>query len=83
MALASPLFVWEFTARLDYVADRDGTVVVELADDGVPVRAPVQEGSGTLYLRLVGGGAELRATTTTPGLSLCVQSGAVGEVEPR
>lgn len=74
---------WEWTAEVRYVADRDGTVVVELPLRGVPVRAPVQQGSNTLYLRLIGGGDALRITTVTTGLELCVNGGAMGHIALR
>lgn len=44
------------------------------------MRAPVQEEVHTLYLRLTGGGADLRVTVETPGLRLCLGEGVAGDV---
>lgn len=78
--LSGPILSWEWTARLDYVAARDGWVTVVMATDGAPVRAPVRAGDHTLFLRITGGGPALRVTAETPDLGLCVDDGAVGDV---
>ncbi|MGY1773097.1 hypothetical protein [Blastococcus sp. SYSU D00813] len=78
VALDGPVPDAEWTARFGYVADRDGTVAVGLPA-GDPVRAPVGEGVGVLYLRLTGGGGELLVAVQTPGLRLCVGAGVVGD----
>jgi hypothetical protein len=82
VGLAQPLFDWEWTARLDYVADRAGTVTVALTS-GDTVRAEVRPGPNTLYVRLVGAGSSLTITTQTRGLGLCVRSGTVGNLAVR
>ncbi|MGY1804537.1 hypothetical protein ACI78T_14755 [Blastococcus sp. SYSU D00922] len=79
VAFGSPLFPWMWTARLDYVADRDGEVLVSMGT-GEAVPAPVRKGANTVYVRLVGDGAELRVTTRTSGLSVCVSDVQVGNI---
>ncbi|RBY85977.1 hypothetical protein [Blastococcus sp. TF02A-26] len=79
--LQGPLPASDWTARLDYTADRDGEISVALGS-GDAVRAPVRQGTGTLYLRLPGEGASLQVTTATAGLGVCVRSGLVGDVAP-
>ena len=82
VALQGPLPESDWTARLDYTADRDGEIGVALGS-GETVRAPVRQGTGTVYLRLPGEGAALQVRTLTPGLGLCVSAGLVGDVAPR
>jgi hypothetical protein len=79
VALEGALFAWVWTVQLDYVADRDGAITVSMGS-GDPVRAPVQKGRNTVYLRLVGDGAGLRISEATAGLGLCVSSGRVGNI---
>jgi hypothetical protein len=82
VALQGPLPAFDWTARLDYTADRDGEIAVALGP-GQTVRAPVRQGAGTVYLRLPGEGPTLQVTSLTPGLGACVRSGLVGVVAPR
>ncbi len=69
---------WEWTAELNYAADRDGVVVLALPS-GEAVRAEVRAGVNTLYVRLAGEGRELRMAAQTPDLVLCVGGGVVGD----
>ncbi|MGY2129241.1 hypothetical protein [Blastococcus sp. SYSU DS0617] len=82
VALQGPLPDAEWTAELRYAADRDGSLTVSLGP-GEEVRAPVRAGTGTLYLRLDGGGATLRMTTQEPDTGLCVTGGVVGSIALR
>ena len=79
VGLESGLFDWEWTVHLDYIADRDGAITVTMGS-GEPVRAPVQEGLNSVFLRLTGGGSELRIASETDGLGLCVTDGRVGDI---
>jgi hypothetical protein len=66
--------------QLDYFANRDGVLQVSLAT-GEAVLTDVQRGPNRMYLRLDGGGDELRLHTPSEGLSVCVTGGIVGLVE--
>lgn len=79
-ALTAAVMEWEWTIELDVVADRDGTLLVEM-DGRRPVRAPVSAGTHTIWLRLVGGGAVLDMTAGTPGMNLCVTGGNLGNID--
>jgi hypothetical protein len=79
--LEGSLFAWEWTLRLDYFANRDGVVQVAMST-GEGVRVPLARGPHTVFVRLVGGGDDLRLHSMTDDLSLCVVAGAVGMVEP-
>ena len=79
--LEGSLFAWEWTLRLDYFANRDGVVQVAMST-GEGVRVPLARGPHTVFVRLVGGGDDLRLHSMTDDLSLCVVSGAVGMAEP-
>ncbi|MDT0276246.1 hypothetical protein [Blastococcus goldschmidtiae] len=80
--LQGPLPEGEWTAQLDYVADRDGTIEVVLGT-GEAVRAPVSAGRNTVWIRLSGEGSALLVTPQTPELGLCVEGGLVGAVAVR
>jgi hypothetical protein len=77
--LDGPLVPLDWTIQLNYLAGGDG--VLEVALDGNALRVPVEEGPNSVYLRLVGGGEELRLRSATPGVALCVDSGFVGFVQ--
>lgn len=74
------VMLWRYTVRLDYTADRDATVDVTLGR-GETIRAPVQQGTHRVYVRLTTGGDGIRLSSPTPGLSLCVHHAAVGQWE--
>ncbi|MGY2129242.1 hypothetical protein [Blastococcus sp. SYSU DS0617] len=82
IALDGAAVLWDWTARLDYTADRAGSITVALGP-GEPVRAEVAAGSNTVFVRVPGEGSTLQITSQTPGLTLCVQAGVVGEAVPR
>lgn len=77
--LAAPVPAREWTAELTYAAVADGTVAVALGT-GAPVQVPVSAGGGTAYVRLTGEGQVLSVTAQTPGLGLCLDAGALGDV---
>jgi hypothetical protein len=78
--LDGPLIPWSWTVQLNYLAGDDG--VLEVALDGETIRTPVQKGANTVYVRVGGGGGALHLTSATPGVGICVESGAVGNVRP-
>jgi hypothetical protein len=64
--LDAAIYNWDWTVRLDYLANRDGEIQVALST-GQGARTPVRRGIGSVYLRLIGGGgADLRVSTTAP-----------------
>jgi hypothetical protein len=79
--LDGPLIGWGWTIQLDYVANEPGHLDVAIGD-GAPTRTPVERGAHTVYVRAVGYGEALRVTSGTPGLSVCVDRGHIGTVEP-
>jgi hypothetical protein len=77
--LDGPLVPLDWTIQLNYLAGGNG--VLEVALDGEVLSVPVKEGPHSVWLRLVGGGDELRLRSATPGVAICVDSGYVGFVE--
>ncbi|MFE9582287.1 hypothetical protein ACFYO1_38325 [Nocardia sp. NPDC006044] len=75
--LDGPMLAHEWTAQLNYLADRDGLLSVAL-EYGKFVTVPVRKGLSTVFVRLVGSGSILRISSRTPGLTLCLGSGPVG-----
>lgn len=82
LPLDGPLIGWGWTVELNYMADADGEISVAM-EDGDPVRVPVQRGLGSVFVRLVGGGENLRVSTLTPDLAVCIGVGPVGVVVPK
>jgi hypothetical protein len=79
IALTGPLVDWAWTVALPYCANIDGTLQVALPDgDGLDV--PVKAGLHTVYVQVDGAGTEVRLRPLTPGLSLHVGLGRVGEL---
>ncbi|TFV66021.1 UNVERIFIED_ORG: hypothetical protein E4P37_07530 [Bacillus sp. AZ43] len=78
--LDGPLVSLPWTVQLNYLAGDDG--VVEVSLDGRTVRVPVERGPNTAFVRLTGGGDELRLRGVTAGVGVCVDSGQVGFVRP-
>ncbi|WP_378737468.1 hypothetical protein [Nocardia brasiliensis] len=75
--LDGPMFEHEWTAQLNYLANRDGQLAVAF-EHGKTVTAPVRQGLNTVFVRLVGSGSTLRIASRTEGLVVCVGSGPVG-----
>jgi hypothetical protein len=66
-----------WTVQLDYFANRDGVLQVSLGT-GEAVRTPVQRGPHRVFLRLEGGGGELRLHSPTRDLALCMTGALIG-----
>ncbi len=81
IALSEPVIDWEWTARLNYLSNRDGLVEVSMAD-GPPVTVPVDRGLNSVFVRLLGGGGAVRVSAVTPDLNLCFGGGPFGSVVP-
>ncbi len=81
IALSQPVIDWEWTAQLNYLSNRDGVIDVSMPD-GAPVAVPVTRGLGTVFVRLLGGGASVHVSAVTPDLNLCFGGGPFGSVEP-
>ncbi|MFD4401923.1 hypothetical protein ACFWPH_04085 [Nocardia sp. NPDC058499] len=75
--LDGPMFPHEWTAQLNYFADRDATITVGF-ETGKKVEVPVRAGMHTVYARIVGQGLALLVQSRTPGLALCLGTGPVG-----
>ncbi|MBC2641376.1 MULTISPECIES: hypothetical protein [unclassified Rhodococcus (in: high G+C Gram-positive bacteria)] len=82
LPLDGPLTGWEWTVQLNYLADADGEIAVAM-EVGNPVRVPVHQGPNSVFVRLTGGGRNVRVSTLTRDLSLCVGVGPVGVVVPK
>ncbi|QDQ98986.1 hypothetical protein [Tomitella fengzijianii] len=81
IALSQPVIPWVWTAQLNYLSNRDGTIEVSMSG-GPPVTVPVHSGLGTAYVRLTGGGATVDVSAVTPDLNLCFGGGPFGSVVP-
>ncbi|MGO4614605.1 hypothetical protein AB4305_06085 [Nocardia sp. 2YAB30] len=77
LPLDGPTLEHEWTAQLNYLANRDGQITVAF-EHGAAVAAPVRKGLNTVFVRIVGDGSALRITSRTSGLDLCVGVGPVG-----
>ncbi|WP_245564200.1 hypothetical protein [Nocardia testacea] len=75
--LDGPMLAHEWTAQLNYFADRDAMLSVGL-ERGDRVEAPVRAGLNTVYVRIVGSGSALIIRNTTPGTVVCLGTGPVG-----
>lgn len=75
--LDGPMLAHEWTAQLNYFADRDATLTVGL-ERGDRVEAPVRAGLNTVYVRIVGSGSALIIRNMTPGTVVCLGTGPVG-----
>ncbi|WP_238815729.1 hypothetical protein [Nocardia brasiliensis] len=75
--LDGPMLEHEWTAQLNYLADRNGKLAVTF-EHGEPVTVPVRAGLNTVYVRLTGSGSALRLVSRTEGLTTCLGVGPVG-----
>ncbi|MEV0063593.1 hypothetical protein [Nocardia sp. NPDC050718] len=79
LPLDGPMQIREWTAQLNYLADRDGAIAVSFEGAAETV-AEVRSGLHPVYVRMLGGGTALRVRALTPGLELCFGAGPVGVV---
>ncbi|GAB2670850.1 hypothetical protein GCM10027169_35850 [Gordonia jinhuaensis] len=79
IALDGPLARWTWTAQIPYCATADGRVEVRIGDSD-PVVVPVRAGLHPVWVQATGAGGSIRLRPLTPGLSLHIGSGRVGEV---
>jgi len=81
LPLDEPAGDWEWTVQINYRASADGAL--EVGFPGWPaVTVPVTAGLGTVYARVDGGGAALRARVTTAEPAVCLGGGMLGVVVP-
>ncbi|MFD4369089.1 hypothetical protein [Rhodococcus sp. NPDC058521] len=80
--LDGPLTNWEWTVQLNYLASANGAIEIAM-ENGKAAEVPVTAGPNRVFVRLTGGGDNLRIRTLTPDLSLCVGMGPVGVVIPK
>ncbi|MGW5456820.1 hypothetical protein [Nocardia sp. NPDC003979] len=75
--LDGPMQIRDWTAQINYFADRDGRIAVSFDGDTETV-ADVRKGLNTVYVRLLGGGDALRIRPLELEQSLCIGVGPVG-----
>lgn len=75
-----PLVDRDWVVLLNYFADADGTVTLQL--DGDPVEVPVSAGLGQVYVQLAGGGTELLIAPDAEVGELCVGTSDIGMLAP-
>lgn len=81
LSLDQPVIEWEWTAQVNYLANRDGLIEVAM-ENGEAVTVPVVSGLNTVYVRLIGAGNTVNLSAVTPDLNLCVGAGPLGPVAP-
>ncbi|MFR9751289.1 hypothetical protein ACL02S_09655 [Nocardia sp. 004] len=77
LPLDGPMQEHGWTAQLNYLADRDGRILVGL-EHGDVVEVPVRKGMHTVFVRIKGSGSLLRIASRAKELDLCVGTGPVG-----
>lgn len=75
--LDGPMIAHEWTAQLNYFADRDAMLTVGL-ERGDRVAAPVRAGLHTVFVRVTGSGSALIIRNRTPESVVCLGTGPVG-----
>lgn len=78
--IAGPLMDRDWMVLLNYFADADGTVMVQLDEE--PVEIPVTAGLGQVYVQVSGGGPALRVAPATGVDELCVGTSDIGVLAP-
>nr|WP_111508040.1 hypothetical protein [Mycobacterium kyogaense] len=82
MPLDGPLLPADWTAELNYLANSDGSILVQLSE-GDQVKVPVRPGLNRVFVRLPGAGDAITVRANTAALSVCMASGPVGFLAPR
>ncbi|MFC9877711.1 hypothetical protein [Nocardia salmonicida] len=77
LPLDGPMQIRDWTAQLNYNADRDGRIALSFEGETETI-ADVRAGLNTVYVRLLGGGDTLRVRSLDERQSLCVGAGPVG-----
>ncbi|MGW1741909.1 hypothetical protein ACWCPQ_24240 [Nocardia sp. NPDC001965] len=75
--LDGPMIAHEWTAQLNYFADRDATLTVGL-ERGSRAEVPVRPGLNTVFVRVTGSGSALIVRNRTPESAVCLATGPVG-----
>ncbi|MFD3747507.1 hypothetical protein [Nocardia sp. NPDC058633] len=77
LALDGPMQIRDWTAQLNYHAERDGRIALSFEGETETI-ADVRAGLNTVYVRLLGGGDTLRIRSLDERQSLCIGAGPVG-----
>lgn len=76
--LTALVIPFSHTVRVGYLASAAGAMTLELPG-GEPRPVQIQAGLGEVVLTLSGGGAYLRITSISPGVTVCVDAVQVGQ----
>ena len=79
--LTESAYMWTWTVRMGYLADRDTQATIVLGQDRH--RVQLHEGLGEVYLPMVGGGNEVRVEELDPESNVCVGDVQVGSPAPK
>ena len=79
LTLEHPLFPWEHTVRLGYLAGQEVPVSVSLTG-GQPVTVTLHRGLNDVFVQVQGGGSWVFLTPLAPNAQVCVGDAAVGDV---
>ncbi|TDL05140.1 hypothetical protein EUA04_21580 [Mycolicibacterium obuense] len=82
MPLDGPLLPADWTVELNYLANSDGSILVQLSE-GDQIKVPVRPGLNRVFVRLPGAGDAITVRANTAALSVCMASGPVGFLAPR
>lgn len=72
------VFAWEWTLELDYTAAAATSTTLTFGPEGKPVPVNFEQGSGTVFVRLEGGGTTLTFGPTPESAGVCVRAARVG-----
>ncbi len=79
--LSGSAYVWTWTVRIGYLADRDTQATIVLGQDRQ--RVQLHGGLGEVYLPMIGGGNEVRVEKLDPDANVCVGDVQVGSPAPK
>lgn len=79
--LKGSAYLWTWAVRVGYLADRDTPATFVLGTDRQTVQ--LQKGLGEVFLRMQGGGSELRVEGLDPDAHVCVGDVQVGTPAPK
>jgi hypothetical protein len=81
VVLPTPVFPWQHTVRLEYLASGAMTTGVRIGA-GESVQVPLAPGGHVTYVHASGGGTDLTIGPTSTGEGMCVGRVDVGDVVP-
>ncbi|CAN5710284.1 hypothetical protein BH09ACT8_BH09ACT8_44570 [soil metagenome] len=83
--LDGPLLPTDWTTEINYLANSEGSLLMNLAtdtDESPPTKVPVHPGLNRVFVRIPGAGSAVMVRAATAALSVCVGAGPVGYVAP-